>query len=87
MYEAPEDALVREIKEELCVDIEVGPLVGEKHFEYPHRILRLRVYEAIVTHANLQLVEHDAEQWVLISELDPLILSEPDRPFVPLLMP
>ncbi|MNY62838.1 CTP pyrophosphohydrolase [compost metagenome] len=80
--ESPEDALVREIREELCLDIEVGPLVGEETFQYPSRTLRLRVYEASVVDAKLQLIEHDDFQWVTVEDLDPSVLSEPDRPFV-----
>jgi len=82
MSESPEDALVREIKEELSLHIEVGPLVGEETFHYSSRILRLRVYETSVVDAKLQLLEHDDFQWVDVEKLDPLILSEPDRPFV-----
>ena len=82
MSESPEDALVREIQEELCLDIEVGPLVGEESFDHGHRLLRLRVYECSTSQEQLKLIEHDDFRWIDIDELDPKILSEPDRPFV-----
>ena len=82
LNEAPEDALVREIREELCLDIEVGPLVGEESFDMTSKILRLRVYECATSNENLKLIEHDEFKWIDIRDLDPQILSEPDRPFV-----
>jgi mutator protein MutT len=80
--ESAEAAIAREIMEELSMQIEVGPLVGEESFHQSERILCLRVYEAYVKTAALKITEHDAFQWVKLSELDVQILLEPDRPFV-----
>lgn len=80
--ESPEQALLREIEEELNLQIRVGAFVDEIEHAYPTKVIRLRVYWAESLHGELQLVEHDAAKWVLPAEINVHELSEADRPFV-----
>lgn len=80
--ESPEQALIREIKEELGIDIHVNAQVGERNFTYPTKTIRLRVYWATPLSENLTLSEHDAFQWIRSEHIDIESLSEADRPFV-----
>ncbi|MFV8257824.1 (deoxy)nucleoside triphosphate pyrophosphohydrolase [Bdellovibrio bacteriovorus] len=81
--EAPEQALVREITEELALDIRVHELIGEEDFSYPSKTIRLRVYWASVRGGeDLVLTEHDAFKWQRPEEIDVMSLSAADRPFV-----
>ncbi|MBO9667606.1 MAG: (deoxy)nucleoside triphosphate pyrophosphohydrolase [Bdellovibrio sp.] len=80
--EMPESALVREIDEELGIAIEVQDYVGEADFTYPSKTIRLRVYWAQARNAELDLREHDALEWLQVSEIQPEKLSAADRPFV-----
>lgn len=81
--EMPEQALVREIAEELALDIRVQELIGEEDFAYPTKTIRLRVYWATVKGSSeLVLTEHDAYQWLAPAEIDVPSLSAADRPFV-----
>ncbi len=80
--EIPEAALVREIDEELGMNIRVGALVGEQDFAYPSKVIRLRVYWALSEHDDVELREHDALKWSAIHEIDKDELSAADRPFV-----
>lgn len=80
--ESSEQALAREIQEELDLPIRVGAFFGEVEHTYPSKTIRLRAYWAESPHGDLQLVEHDAFKWVLPSEIDVRELSEADRPFV-----
>lgn len=80
--ESPEQALIREIDEELGIAITLGSLVGEEDFAYPAKTIRLRVYEAQTDEEQLVLTEHDDFRWVKPQEIDPQILSEADRPFL-----
>ncbi|MNK07861.1 CTP pyrophosphohydrolase [compost metagenome] len=80
--EGQEEALVREIREELGIAIEIRSLVGEEDFTYPAKTIRLRVYEALTSQDELVLVEHDEARWCAPRDIDPLILSEADRPFL-----
>jgi len=83
--ESSEQALRREIEEELNIKIEVGAFIGEKDFAYPNKTVRLRLYWALCHHQQIQLSEHDALQWVLPEEIPVNALSAADRPFVALL--
>ena len=80
--ESPEQALIREIEEELGLNIRIGAFIGEIEHSYPTKVIRLCVYWAESQHGELQLVEHDAARWLLPSEIPLEELSEADRPFV-----
>lgn len=83
--ESPEQALRREIDEELGIRISVGPLIGEKDFAYPTKIIRLRVYESVTSETQITLTEHDAMKWLKAEEIVREELSAADRPFVDIL--
>ncbi|MEK2645694.1 (deoxy)nucleoside triphosphate pyrophosphohydrolase [Bdellovibrio sp. BCCA] len=80
--ESPEQALLREIEEELSVSIRVGDFLGEGDFAYPTKLIRLKVYWAETDDGTLKLLEHDAFKWCLPEEIVTEELSEADRPFV-----
>ncbi|MBV2168509.1 MAG: (deoxy)nucleoside triphosphate pyrophosphohydrolase [Bdellovibrio sp.] len=84
--ESPEQALLREIDEELSLPIKVGALIGERDFAYPTKLIRLRVYWAEATHGEVRLVEHDALKWCLPEEINLDELSAADRPFVGMIL-
>lgn len=80
--ETPEQALIREIQEEL--EIQIGGLrdLGRLTHEYNDVIVHLRVFIAKIVSGQLRLVEHQALEWLLPREIDPERLIEADRPFV-----
>ncbi|WP_413568083.1 (deoxy)nucleoside triphosphate pyrophosphohydrolase [Bdellovibrio sp. HCB117] len=80
--ESPEQALQREIDEELGISIRVGEFIGEADFSYPTKLIRLRLYWAETLQSDLVLTEHDAFKWCLPHEIKVDELSEADRPFV-----
>jgi mutator protein MutT len=80
--ESPEQALQREIEEELGLVIKVGAYVGEVVHTYPTKTIRLKLYWAESPHGELQMTEHDAAQWLMAEEIKIEELSEADRPFV-----
>lgn len=81
--ESPEQALIREIQEELSLSIRVKELVGEEDYAYPTKLIRLRVYRALVRgDEELLLTEHDAFKWQTLEEVQVEELSAADRPFV-----
>ncbi|UYL08338.1 (deoxy)nucleoside triphosphate pyrophosphohydrolase [Bdellovibrio sp. SKB1291214] len=83
--ESPEQALRREIDEELGIRIIVGALIDEQDFAYPTKTIRLRVYESITSDVHITLTEHDAMKWLKPEEIVKEELSAADRPFVDLL--
>lgn len=80
--ESPEQALVREVSEELALNIRVGELLGEEEYTYPTKRIRLRVYWTETNQNDFLLSEHDAFKWSLPEEINVDELSAADRPFV-----
>ena len=58
--ELPQEALVREIREELDTEIEVGDLIDTIEYDYPNFHLSMECYWAKVTSGDLVLKEHAA---------------------------
>ncbi len=68
--ETPQDALVREIKEELDTDIEVGELIDTIEYDYPTFHLSMDCFWCEIIKGDLVLKEHEAAKWLKLSELD-----------------
>ena len=66
--ESPEAALVREIKEELDTDIEVGDLIKTVDSDYPNFHITMHVYWCSIVSGELTLLEHEAAKWVELDE-------------------
>lgn len=62
--ESPENALVREIKEELATDISVGKYIDTIEYDYPNFHLSMRCYECSVISGKLELLEHENACWL-----------------------
>lgn len=67
--ETPQEALAREIKEELDADISVGDLIRTVDFDYPAFHLTLHCYWCELSSDALHLNEHEAAAWLRPSEL------------------
>lgn len=83
--ESPEEALKREIHEELALDIRVGNYIAENIHAYGDREIHLSLYECSVLGGELALVDHDQVQWVLSKDLNNYNLAPADQPFIILL--
>lgn len=62
--ETPEQALVREIEEELDTEIEIGDLVDAVDYDYPDFHLSMVCFWCTVKSGNLVLREHQAARWL-----------------------
>ena len=67
--ETPEAALVREIREELAVEISVGELLTTVEYDYPNFHLTMHCYLCQLTGGELRLLEHQAARWLGKGEL------------------
>lgn len=67
--ETPEQAIVREIKEELATDIQVDRYVTTVEYDYPTFHLSMRCYLCHVLAGHLTLLEHTEAAWVDGKEL------------------
>ena len=68
--ETPQEALVREIKEELETEISVGELIDTIEYDYPTFHLSMDCFWAEIVSGNLVLTEHEAAKWLTKDELD-----------------
>lgn len=68
--ETPQEALVREIKEELETEITVGELIDTIEYDYPTFHLSMDCFWAEIVSGNLVLTEHEAAKWLTKDELD-----------------
>lgn len=68
--ETPEQALIREIQEELDTEIRVGSLIDTIEYDYPTFHLSMDCFWAEVVSGNLELKEAEAAKWLTKEELD-----------------
>lgn len=68
--ETPQEALVREIKEELDTEIEVGELLDTVEYDYPKFHLSMDCFICTIKSGDLVLKEHEAAKWLTKDTLD-----------------
>ena len=68
--ETPQEALVREIREELETEIAVGKLIDTIEYDYPTFHLSMDCFWAEIVSGELVLKEHEAAKWLTKDELD-----------------
>jgi 8-oxo-dGTP diphosphatase len=84
--ESPQDALVREIQEELGADIEVGDLIHRATTSTESADVDLSSYQAhLVGAMPTSSTDHDILSWMHVDQLSQLIWAAPDRPVVKIL--
>lgn len=68
--ETPKQALVREIREELTAEIEVGDKIMTVEYDYPNFHLTMECFCANIVAGKLQLLEAEDAKWLDKEELD-----------------
>ena len=69
--ESPEDAIVREIREELKAEIKVTGFLTTVEHDYPTFHLSMDCFWAeLVDGTEMTLLEHEAAKWLTIDEID-----------------
>lgn len=67
--ETSQQALIREIQEELNVKIEVGELIDTIEYDYPTFHLSMDCFWSVVVDGEIILKEAEAAKWLTIDEL------------------
>ena len=67
--ETPEQAIVREIEEELDTEIEVVELLDKVEYDYPKFHLSMDCFVCRIKSGDLVLKEHEAAKWLAKEEL------------------
>lgn len=68
--ETPEEALVREIQEELDTTIKVERFLTTVDWDYPKFHLTMHCYLCTVAEGDLTLREHEAAKWLTVEDID-----------------
>ena len=77
--ETPEQALMREIREELDTDILVDEKLVQVEYDYPDFHLSMGCYLCTIRAGNLTLKEHESAKWLRMDELDTVQWLPADR--------
>lgn len=67
--ETPQEALRREIREELATTVSVGELLDTIEYDYPEFHLSMQCYLCTIVSGELTLLEHEAACWLGKDEL------------------
>lgn len=81
--EAPEEAVVREIKEELDTEIEVIELLDTVEYDYPKFHLSMDCFVCRIKSGKLVLKEHEAAAWLTKDTLDSVDWLPADQGLIP----
>jgi 8-oxo-dGTP diphosphatase len=76
-------ALMREMQEELMVDVRVGACLGTTNITQAHRVIRLTTYACELVGGEPVAVEHADLRWVGTMELENMDWASGDRQFLP----
>ena len=68
--ETPQEALIREIKEELDTEIEVTDFLETVEYDYPDFHLSMDCFFCTIRSGELVLKEHEAARWLTAETLD-----------------
>lgn len=77
--ETPEEAICREIREELDAAIKVDSYLTTVEYDYPSFHLSMKLYLCHLEKPHLELLEHENAKWVRKDELDSLDFLPADR--------
>ena len=80
--ETKEEALVRECKEELDIELSVGEIFAESTFVYPDISVHLTLLEACIVSGEPKLLEHRDIRWITPEEAHLFEFSPADVLFV-----
>lgn len=80
--ETAEECLIREIKEELNIEIEITGSLSPNEHQYPDKLIRLIPFICQHTRGEIILKEHAEYQWLDADDLSDLDWAEADIPIV-----
>ena len=67
--ETPQEALIRECREEIDVLLSVGDVFMDVTHEYPDLTVHLTLFHATVAEGEPQMLEHNDIQWITPEEI------------------
>ena len=81
--EKPQQALIREIREELNVDIEVQMLIDIVDHDYPDFHIKMYCFLCEIKAGKMMLNEHKDSQWLMAEQLNSVEWLPADKKILP----
>lgn len=81
--ETPQEALRREIREELDAEIEIGELLETVEWDYPSFHLRMHCFLCSLISESMHLNEHEDATWLSAETLDSVKWLPADEGLIP----
>lgn len=78
--EHPEEALKRELREELNVDVKIESFIGTSVHDYPEFRIHLAAYLVSSQEQVEQSIDHDKMEWITPSDYENYDIAEADIP-------
>ena len=83
--ETPQQALFREIKEELDTEVLVGDLLTTVEYDYPMFHLSMQCFRCRILNGTPVLKEHEASRWLDPEQLETVAWLPADQAIIPLI--
>ena len=77
--ETPEQALIRECREELDITVVPRDVFMEVTHEYPDLTVHLTLFNAELPQGEPRALEHNALRWITVEEIDALAFCPADE--------
>ena len=77
--ETREQALIRECREELAVELDVGGVFTEVVHEYPDLTVHLTLFHAAIREGTPEKLEHEDIRWITGNEIDQYVFCPADE--------
>ena len=77
--ETKEQALIRECREELAVELDVGGVFTEVVHEYPDLTVHLTLFHAAIREGTPEKLEHEDIRWITVNEIDQYVFCPADE--------
>jgi len=80
--ETPEQCLIREMKEEFDIEVEIGEFFGQSMYHYDTGTVQLLAYHTTWKGGHFSLNAHAAIRWVSLNQMREMEFAPADIPIV-----
>ena len=83
--ESMEEALIRECREELAIEVQVGDIFTQVIHEYPDILIRLTLFNCTIGEGEPTLLEHNDLRWITPAEIPEYAFCPADKDILALI--
>ena len=81
--ETEEESLIRELMEEMNIEIKIKAYIGESIYDYgDNKIIQLLGYTAEIISGKIKLTDHNEYKWVALNEINSYKIAPADIPLI-----